>query len=207
MSMKWYAKKVGDAHYVLEKFGEMKCDVHAFLSDKLYESSEEGLWTQAVNSACYPGAIGMYLQPDCHLGYSIPVGGVLVTEDTIIQAGSGYDISCGCLMLKAPTLHASDVADFMKRRAWCDAVEARVATGYGDKSTLKGKKPSMSLVDEILRFGAKAIGVDADLCERQYIPIPDNVDLRSIQKAYDKTQKQLGSVGGGESDCHPSGVN
>ncbi|MFO7565367.1 MAG: RtcB family protein [Enhygromyxa sp.] len=29
--------------------------------------------------------------PDTHLGYGIPVGGVVVTDETIIQSGSGYD--------------------------------------------------------------------------------------------------------------------
>ncbi|HMJ15753.1 MAG TPA: RtcB family protein, partial [Polyangiaceae bacterium] len=51
--------------------------------------------------------------------------------------------------------------------------------------------------DEILRHGALAIDVPADLCERQYIEVPDDVDLSSVRKAYDKALPQLGSVGGG----------
>ena len=35
-----------------------------------------------------------------------PVGCVIVTEDTILQAGSGYDISCGVLYLRVPELKA-----------------------------------------------------------------------------------------------------
>ena len=52
-------------------------------------------------------------------------------------------------------------------------------------------------VDEILRFGAKAIGVDADLCERQFIDVPDDADLGLIKRARSKAKDQLGSVGGG----------
>jgi tRNA-splicing ligase RtcB len=51
--------------------------------------------------------------------------------------------------------------------------------------------------DEILRYGAKSLGVSADLCERQYIKIPDNTDLKRIERAYSKVIPQLGSVGGG----------
>src|SRR6185436_2854528 len=58
-------------------------------------------------------------------------------------------------------------------------------------------KFSQSKVDDILRYGAKAIGVSADVCERQYIPVPEGVDLASIDRAYEKALPQLGSVGGG----------
>lgn len=100
MSYKFSAQKVGKAHYVLERTGQMLTDVHAFLSEELFDLTDEATWKQAVDSASYPGALGMYLMPDCHLGYSIPVGGVLVTEGTIVQAGSGYDISCGVIYAK-----------------------------------------------------------------------------------------------------------
>ncbi len=53
-------------------------------------------------------------------------------------------------------------------------------------------------VEEILRYGAKPLGVDADLCERQYIAIDEaELDTDRIARARDKAQPQLGSVGGG----------
>lgn len=196
MSFKYHAQKVGPAHYVLAKFGEMKTDIHAFLSESLFESSEDAVWTQAVSNAGRPGAIGMYLMPDTHVGYSIPIGGVLVTEDVIIQAGSGYDISCGVCQLQT-NLHAEDVVDFTKRRAWVNEVEKHIATGYSQNQPAKSKKPTPELIDDILIHGAMALGVDASLCERQFIPIPFDIDVRSVEKAYEKTRKQFGSVGGG----------
>lgn len=86
--------KSGPSRYTLPKVGSMRCEVHAFLSEVLFAQTAENLWQQAADSASTPGAIGMYLMPDTHLGYHLPVGGVLVTEDVILQAGSGYDISC-----------------------------------------------------------------------------------------------------------------
>jgi tRNA-splicing ligase RtcB len=84
MSHKYRVEKVSDNHYILPAIKEMKCRVDAFLSPELYEQTDEALWQQAVDSASYDGAIGMYLMPDTHLGYGIPVGGVLVTENSTL---------------------------------------------------------------------------------------------------------------------------
>ena len=79
----------------------MKVEAHAFLSEALYEASEEQVWQQIANGASYEGVTGAYLMPDTHTGYGVPVGSVIVTDDTIIQGGSGYDISCGVLYMRA----------------------------------------------------------------------------------------------------------
>jgi tRNA-splicing ligase RtcB len=192
-------EKVSDNHFVLPAIGDMKCQVDAFVSQALYEQTDETLWRQAVDSASYAGARGMYLMPDTHVGYGIPVGGVLVTEGTIVQSGSGYDISCGVVYLKVPGLTAADVADWDIRKRWVDAVEQRVATGLGNARPKLAKKIRPKDVEDVLRHGAKADGlrIPADLCERQFIPIPDDIDLSKIQRARSKCIHQLGSVGGG----------
>jgi tRNA-splicing ligase RtcB len=197
MSFRSAVTRAGEAHYVLPRVGGMRTEVHAFLSEPLFELTDEALWRQAAQSASMPGAIGMYLMPDTHLGYLIPVGGVLVTEDVIAQAGSGYDISCGVVYLRAPTLHAADVADPKKRAAWIREVELRVATGVGSERPARMRRFSTKVIDDVLRHGARAVGVSSALCERQFIPIPDDVDVTAIERAYDKAKPQLGSVGGG----------
>ena len=115
---------------VLPRTKGMHCDVVAYLSPELFAASEEDLWRDAYRSACFPGARAVYLMPDCHKGYVLPVGGVLVTDGTIVQAGSGYDISCGVVYLRVPGLHAADVADWQSRQRWVAAIEERIATGY-----------------------------------------------------------------------------
>lgn len=197
MSYKYAVEKHSNNHYVLPKVGNMKVDVHAFLSEKLYNLSEENMWQQIVNGASYEGVIGAYLLPDCHLGYGVPVGSCIVTEDTIIQASVGYDINCGILSIKVPGLTAKDIVDQSVRRAWINEVEKRVATGVGSNRPSLMPKFSSKKIDDVLRYGAKAINVKADICERQYIPVDDNVDLHKIQRAYDKAIPQLGSVGSG----------
>lgn len=196
MSLKYHAAQDGPNRYRLPKTGDMKCDVVAFLSPDLYDASEEGLWQDAAKSASYPGAKGVFLMPDCHKGYVLPVGGVLVTDQTIVQAGSGYDISCGVVYLQVPGLHASDIADWDKRVRWVREVELRVATGNNSERPRLMGKTSGKLVQEVIRYGAKALGVSADLCERQFIPIPDDYEHK-IEKAWRNAVAQLGSVGGG----------
>lgn len=40
------------------------------------------------------------LMPDSHLGYSLPIGGVVLTDNFIVPSYVGFDISCGVCALK-----------------------------------------------------------------------------------------------------------
>lgn len=197
MSFMQCIERISDGCYLLPQVGAMRCPVTAFLSDHLFSLTDERLWQQAANSASYPGATGMYLMPDTHVGFGIPVGGVLVTEDTIVQAGSGYDISCGVIYLKVEGIGAADVADWDKRKRWIREIERRVHVGIGGRNHKARRAAFSRKADEYLRYGAKALGVPAELCERHYIPVPDEVDLTRIERAYAKVADQFGSVGGG----------
>jgi tRNA-splicing ligase RtcB len=197
MSLKHAVERIGPNHRVLPRLGRMHVAAHAFLSDELFERSEDSLWKQLQNAASYEGVTGAYLMPDAHSGYGVPVGCVVVTDSTLIQAASGYDISCGVVYMKARGLGAADVADPAHRRRWVQQVEERVATGVGSQRPARMPRFSQSKLDEVLRFGAGAIGVAADACERQFIPIPPEADPGRIERAYAKALPQLGSVGGG----------
>ena len=196
MSFKYHAQKVGEAHDVLPRCGTMKVDAHAFFSEDLYDASEENLWGQLARGASYDGIIGAYLMPDGHPGFGVPVGCVLVTENTILQAGSGYDISCGVLYMKVH-LTANEVMSWSKREKWVQEVEKRIATGNGYARPKLMPVFDHKKAQEILRYGAKALGISANLCERQFIPVPQDLDFTKIEVAYAKVVPQLGSVGGG----------
>jgi len=196
MSFKYIAQPVSPSHYVLPKVGTMRVEAHVFFSETLYEASEEAFWSQLHDAASYEGVTGVYGMPDGHMGFGVPIGCVIVTDNVLIQAGSGYDVSCGIVALKT-TLKTQDVQDFAKRELWVREVEKRIATGVGSNRPELMPAFSHKKAQEILRYGAKALGVNSNLCERQYIPIPEDLDLEAIEKAYDKVVPQLGSVGGG----------
>jgi tRNA-splicing ligase RtcB len=197
MSLKYAAVKIEEGHYVLPKLDAMCVEAHAFLSDGLYAASDEGLWRQLADGASHIGVIGAYAMPDTHLGFGVPIGCVIVTEDTLIQCVSGYDISCGVLYMKIPGLTASSVRSWHKRETWVREVEKRVATGIGQNRPKLMQPYSYKEMENVLRYGAKAVGTPAHLCERQYIPVPENIDLNKIEKAFQKTVPQFGSVGSG----------
>lgn len=209
MSYKHSAVKHGEGHYVLPRFGSMRVEAHAYLSDELYAASEEAMWDQIVAAASYPGVIGAYLMPDTHVGFGVPVGSVVVTEDTLIQACSGYDISCGVVHLKVP-LHARDIQGKEVRKRWVRAVERRVSTGYGKGRPEGVRTFGQRQLNEVLRHGAQALGVDPRLCERAFIPLDADVDLSKLVDLHgERAADQLGSVGGGnhfvEMQCEQDG--
>jgi tRNA-splicing ligase RtcB len=200
MSLKYTADRISDGHYVLPRVSTMKVEAHVFLSDALYTASEENFWDQLKNSASYEGVTGVYAMPDCHVGFGIPVGCIVVTDDVIIQAGSGYDVSCGVVSLKV-NLTASSLKSKYQRERLINEIEKRVATGLGSQRPKFMPEFSNAKGEEFLRYGAKALGVNSSLCERQYIPIPEDLDLHKLDKAYSKVLPQLGSLGSGNHFC------
>lgn len=60
------------------------------------EGIEEGALQQARNLANLPSLYKwVALMPDCHVGYGMPIGGVIATTDLIIPNAVGVDIGCG----------------------------------------------------------------------------------------------------------------
>lgn len=45
-----------------------------------------------------PVSVGGALMPDAHVGYGLPIGGVLATENAVIPYGVGVDIACRMMM-------------------------------------------------------------------------------------------------------------
>jgi tRNA-splicing ligase RtcB len=56
--------------------------------------AEGGALSQMHNALRLPSAVQGALMADAHLGYGLPIGGVLATEGTVIPYGVGVDIGC-----------------------------------------------------------------------------------------------------------------
>lgn len=198
MAFMTVVQKVGDAHYVLPAVGKMRAEVHAFLSDELFAVTDEKIWQQAANAATtYPDVRAVYLMPDMHAGYHVPIGSIVVTDEVIAQGSVGYDISCGVLLAKIDGLHAADIVDPTVRKLWVREVEARVALGLGSHRPHKAPKVSGASVEELCLHGAEPLGIKADLCERVSLPVPEGHDPRWLEKAWAKAVPQMGSLGSG----------
>src|SRR5437764_141283 len=97
-----------------------------------YRQWGEGLEHEAVmqmERACLlPVAVAGALMPDAHVGYGLPIGGVLATENAVIPYAVGVDIACRMKMtvLDLPVRDLEHHRDRLTR-----AIEAETRFGVG----------------------------------------------------------------------------
>ncbi|MBQ3287923.1 MAG: RtcB family protein [Kiritimatiellae bacterium] len=95
------------------------------------ESCEEGAVKQAANLARHPALFHhVALMPDAHLGYGMPIGGVIAAEDAVIPAAVGVDIGCGMIATETD-IPAERFADMSFRRAFQERLKERIPVGEG----------------------------------------------------------------------------
>ncbi len=97
-----------------------------------YRQWGEGLEHEAVmqmEKACLlPVSVAGALMPDAHVGYGLPIGGVLATENAVIPYAVGVDIACRMKMtvLDIPVRDLQQKQDRLTR-----AIEAETRFGVG----------------------------------------------------------------------------
>ena len=101
-----------------------------------YRQWGEGLDPEAVlqmEKACLlPVSVAGALMPDAHVGYGLPIGGVLATENAVIPYAVGVDIACRMKMtvLDLPPRDLERKQDRLTR-----AIEAETRFGVGSRFT------------------------------------------------------------------------
>jgi tRNA-splicing ligase RtcB len=99
----------------------------------------EGLEADAVrqlqNACKLPVAVSGALMPDAHVGYGLPIGGVLATENAVIPYAVGVDIACRMKMtvLDLPVATLDDRQSRLAR-----AIESETRFGVG--GTFKARR-------------------------------------------------------------------
>jgi tRNA-splicing ligase RtcB len=72
---------------------------------------EDHALEQAKNLANLPFAFKhVALMPDSHMGYGMPIGGVLATKNVVIPNAVGVDIGCGMCAVRSSLKHLSKVS-------------------------------------------------------------------------------------------------
>jgi tRNA-splicing ligase RtcB len=96
---------------------------------RIWGENLEDTAVQQLKNACeLPVAVSGALMPDAHVGYGLPIGGVLATKDAVIPYAVGVDIACRMKMtvLDMPvTTLAND------RARLTDALERETRFGMG----------------------------------------------------------------------------
>jgi tRNA-splicing ligase RtcB len=130
---------------------------------------DEGALAQLKLTASHPDVNGVALMADHHLGYGVPIGGVVAYHRSVSPTAVGYDIGCGN---KAVLLACS--ADAVRRdiSAIMDEIVKRVSFGMGRNNGTVVEHPMFDKDDERWKHPA----------------------VFSLKRM---AQNQLGTVGGG----------
>jgi tRNA-splicing ligase RtcB (3'-phosphate/5'-hydroxy nucleic acid ligase) len=95
------------------------------------ENVDENAMEQAKNLANHPVVYRhVALMPDCHVGYGMPIGGVIACENAVIPNAVGVDIGCGMGAVETD-YPASKIKKIKKIRKLLDIVKTNVPAGEG----------------------------------------------------------------------------
>ena len=116
---------------------------------------------------CRASADAAALMADHHIGYAVPIGGVVVYKDALSPSGVGFDIGCGnkAVLTDMPGAEAR-----ARIGALMDAIAGRLSFGMGQKNKER---------------------VDSDVFERDEWRLPVAGKLKALAR------DQLGTIGSG----------
>ncbi len=98
---------------------------------------------QMDNACSLPISVKGALMPDGHVGYGLPIGGVLATDNSVIPYAVGVDISCS-VKLSVFDIPPKELIENMKR--FKQAIEAETRFGIG--AGFKGGRRNHEVMDE-----------------------------------------------------------
>lgn len=107
----------------------MNVDMTERVPIKMWADPDEGTLEQARHLAALPFAFRhVALMPDTHIGYGMPIGGVLATRGTVIPNAVGVDIGCGMRLWKTGVT----VDEFIPvRDKVLNYIQRNIPTGFG----------------------------------------------------------------------------
>ncbi len=197
-------KKISDWLWEIPKgFREdMRVPARVYASEKMLENIfQDRSIPQLINGTTLPGIVRHGIaMPDCHEGYSVPIGfvGAIRTSDGVISPGAcGFDINCGMRLLKSE-LTKKDIKPHLENLA--TEIQKQVPSGLG-----QGRQVKLSIgeVDKILKGGAQRLveqgygqKEDIENCEAQGRLDWADSSVVSL-RAKDRGRDQVGTLGSG----------
>lgn len=188
-------------HYRIEQQDQMNTEVNLYISPKLLDAVEDESLDQLTNSASLPGVRYVGGMPDIHVGYGVPVGGVMGMDpdEGLISAGAvGMDINCGMRLMMSDIPAEELDRDQLKNLG--RAILRRVPVGVGKAGPHQNELSDYT--SDILEQGVSAL-VDPGFAREYDLDfIQDRgtypgADTSAIpDQAWDRLG-QLGTLGGG----------
>jgi tRNA-splicing ligase RtcB len=195
-------EKVDDYRWRIPRTGSMKVPGLIYSDEKLLKNVRmDQSPKQVANVAHLPGIIRYSLaMPDMHWGYGFPIGGVAATDmetGVISPGGVGYDINCGCRLLRTDLVY-DDVRDNLRNLA--RNLFNNVPCGVGSTGVIKlSRKEEQRVLVEGAGWAVKNGYGEAEDLERTEEKgamkgaDPSMVSDRALQRGRD----QLGTLGSG----------
>jgi len=156
---------------------------------------------QVANVAALPGIVNVSLaMPDIHWGYGFPIGGVAAFDwesGVVSPGGVGYDINCG---VRLATTSFTEAEIRPKLPDLVTALYRNIPSGVGATGSLK---LSVSEEKKVLREGSRwalqqGFGEDSDIVHTEDGGRLPGADPDAVsQRALERGQKQLGTLGAG----------
>ena len=195
-------ERVDDYHFKIPCLGGMRVPGLIYANQKLLDDIKlDESPRQVANVAHLPGIINYSLaMPDMHWGYGFPIGGVAafdLEEGIISPGGVGYDINCGCRVLRTD-LTLPDIQNTIRRLV--TALFRGIPSGVGSTGKIK---LGFSEEKQVLRKGArwaieKGYGDAEDLERTEDMGIMGEADPEVVsQRALERGRNQLGTLGSG----------
>ncbi len=197
-------KKINDWLWEIPKSyrADMQVPARVYVSEKMLEDlfSDRSLG-QLINGTTLPGIIKYGIaMPDCHEGYSVPigfVGAIKIPEGVISPGACGFDINCGVRLLKSEH-NADEINPHLDRLA--TEIQGQVPSGLG-----KGRKIKLSIeqINKILEQGTHILlkqgyGEKEDVGNCEASGRLDWADASVISdRAKNRGRDQVGTLGSG----------
>jgi tRNA-splicing ligase RtcB len=195
-------EKIDDYRWRIPRTGSMKVPGIIYADEKLLRHIRmDQSPRQVANVAHLPGIVKSSLaMPDMHWGYGFPIGGVAATDiDTgvISPGGVGYDINCGCRLLRTDLTY-DDVKGEV--RSLAANLFRNIPCGVGSTGSIK---LSPGEVRRVMVQGAawavqKGYGSPEDLEHTEEGGVMEHADPTAVSdRAVQRGREQLGTLGSG----------
>ena len=92
------------------------------------ENIDPASHTQMKQACALPMATGAALMPDAHVGYGLPIGGVLALENAVVPYAVGVDIAC---RMKLTVYDVAPLEMRKRHNIFADALEKGTVFGVG----------------------------------------------------------------------------
>lgn len=130
---------------------------------------DEGALEQAKNLATHPAIFHhVALMPDCHVGWAMPIGGVIACKNAVIPSCVGVDIGCGMIAAKTDIMVGDVFLDKRNVGSVIDKLKHRIPVGFKHHRE-----------------------------DQEWLGFDDAPDIPIVQQELSSARKQLGTLGGG----------